>query len=74
MSVVSIREELAAIAAEQQSYPSRRRDVLLRARAEHLTWREIAAILGMTEYGARKAASASHPADRSGSDKPQGFS
>ena len=50
------RSDLAALAEESRTFPKRRRAAVLRAREEpgKLTWREIAALLDMTEAGLRK--------------------
>lgn len=54
------RSDLAALAEESRTFPERRRAAVLRAREEpgKLTWREIAALLDMTEAGLRKAMNA----------------
>lgn len=55
------RDDLRALASEQQSFPDRRREAVERARAASMTWREIAALLGMSEYGVRKAMAPTPP-------------
>lgn len=51
------RADLIALAEEQRTFPERRREAVTRARSGEapMTWREIAALLGMTEAGLRKA-------------------
>lgn len=52
---VSVRDDLETVAAYQRNLPSVRGEAIDAARAEGVTWREIAALLGMTENGAHKA-------------------
>jgi len=52
---VSVREDLAALRAEQESYPARRAALVEKARAEGMTWLEIANALGMTQHGLLKS-------------------
>ena len=52
---MSVRDELAALRAEHESFPARRAAVVERARAEGMTWLEIATELGMTQHGLIKA-------------------
>lgn len=60
------RADLTALAEEQRTFPERRREAVSRARSGDapMTWREIAALLGMTEAGLRKAMN-STPSDPS---------
>lgn len=53
--VDEIRAELQALATEAATYVDRRDAVVARAREAHITWDEIAGILGMTRQGLRKS-------------------
>ncbi|WP_146078991.1 hypothetical protein [Rathayibacter sp. AY1E6] len=63
---MNTRTELLTLAEEQRTLPERRGALVERARAEGMTWREIADLLGMTEHGLIKAAKlrASHNDER----------
>lgn len=52
---MSAREDLEEVASYQRNLPSVRGEAIKAARAEKVTWREIASILGMTENGVHKA-------------------
>lgn len=54
-SYMTITEELERIASQQREAPAIRAALVARARAEGMTWREIADILGMTQHGLIKA-------------------
>lgn len=52
---MTTREDLEVIAACQNKMPTIRAEAIAKARAEGITWREIAGIFGMTEHGLIKA-------------------
>jgi len=58
MTVEDIRAELEALAKEQRDLPIRRAELIQAARAQGITWNEIAHIFGMTSHGLIKAAKA----------------
>jgi len=52
---VTVTEQLRALRAEHESYPARRAVLVEQARAEGMTWLEIANALGMTQHGLIKS-------------------
>ena len=50
-----ILEELRELATLQAEFPGRRAELVGKARAQGVTWRQIAEILGMTQHGLIKA-------------------
>jgi transposase len=52
---VSIRDDLVALAKQQQTVRDRRASLVAEARRQGMTWREIASILDMTQQGLIKA-------------------
>lgn len=48
-------DELSELRAEHESFPARRAVVVEKARAEGMTWLQIADALGMTQHGLIKA-------------------
>ena len=52
---MTTRDDLEKIANYQRNTPTLRYELVERARAEGITWREIAAILEMSEQGIVKA-------------------
>lgn len=52
---MDVRTELEQLAREQSELPTRRAELVAKARTEGLTWREIGSILNMTPHGLIKA-------------------
>ena len=52
---MSVRDDLETVASYQRNLPNTRGEAIEAARAEGVTWREIAGLLDMTENGAHKA-------------------
>jgi transposase len=52
---VGTRDDLEALAEQQQTLRDRRAALVAEARAQGMTWREIATILDMTQQGLIKA-------------------
>jgi DNA-directed RNA polymerase specialized sigma24 family protein len=56
--------DLTSLQARIESLPAQRAALILRAREEGHTWRDIAESLGMTEHGAIKASKPAQPRGR----------
>ena len=52
---MSVRDDLTTVATYMRNLPDVRGEAIDAARREGVTWREIAALLGMTENGVHKA-------------------
>ena len=52
---MTTREDLERIANHYRNLPGIRAEAITKARAEGMTWREIASLLEMTEHGVIKA-------------------
>lgn len=50
-SIRSLGDEIRAVDARRAQLLETRRDLVLEARSQGMTWRELATALGMTEHG-----------------------